>query len=441
MMTTLPTPEEKTRVGVGARLLKGVVAIREDEFALCLWSALEMFGLLGANYVLRPLRDAMGVAGGASRLPSLFLGTLGAMLIVAALASAWAKRCGRPSHATVYRLIQLTLVAFFAAPRVLPTSMLPGYARAFLCLGERCKSSGCLDRLEGGERAVSRRTKSPFVRIHRGGRDSGSHRGISPDSRPCGENWPTESPSARSVVFRVEPVRWRSASRAQRFGHDFSTKRKPFVDSSSRNGCFAGVRKTLISPYFMGLALNVLLFTASSACVYVEQARIVERTMTDRADQTAFFAQIDLLVNLVGLVMQVVFTGRVIAGLGIGGANALLPILTLIGSVGLLVRPTVGVLLWFQVLRRAMDYAIARPCREVLYASARREDVVGAKGMIDTAVYRAGDVLGAWAFGLSATLPGSFAMLIVIGPLSLAWIILSMILGRQQKRREASCDP
>jgi AAA family ATP:ADP antiporter len=184
------------------------------------------------------------------------------------------------------------------------------------------------------------------------------------------------------------------------------------------------------SPYVVGLALNVICFTITSACVYLEQAKIVEASFADRAERTALFARIDLLVNLVGLGVQTLLTGRIIHWLGVGGASATLPLVTLGGFIALWTRPTLGVLMTFQVARRAVDYAVARPCREVMYAEVRPQGRMGTKALIDTAVYRAGDALGAWAYGLFAMLPGSFGTAMMIVPLTIAWMGLNLGLGR-----------
>ena len=141
----------------------------------------------------------------------------------------------------------------------------------------------------------------------------------------------------------------------------------------------------------MGLGLWTLLFTISSAFVYLEQARIVHAAISEPALRTAFFARIDLLVNVLGLALQVLLTGRALAFLGAGGSAAMLPLVTLAGAFLLAARPTVTTVQWFQVARRAVDYAIARPSREVFYTAVGRAELLGAKSLIDTAVYRAGD--------------------------------------------------
>ena len=90
------------------------------------------------------------------------------------------------------------------------------------------------------------------------------------------------------------------------------------------------------------------------------------------------------------------------------------------------------------MIRRAVDYAIARPSREVFYTVVDRAALLRAKGLIDTAVYRAGDAAGAWAYGLLAALPGlSGAAPLAVVPLSLVWIVLSLALGRTMSQKIA----
>ena len=203
------------------------------------------------------------------------------------------------------------------------------------------------------------------------------------------------------------------------------------IDRESPPQPEAGAPAEAGRPYFqMGLGLWTFLFTTTSAFVYMEQARIVDASIGDAADRTAFFARIDLLVNAVGLILQVSVTGRILASLGAGGAAALLPAITLAGAIVLALRPTVATVQWFQVARRAADYAIARPSREVFYTALGRAELSRTKSLIDTAVYRAGDAAGAWAYGLVATIPGlSWAAPLGIVPLSMLWIAVSLGLG------------
>jgi AAA family ATP:ADP antiporter len=118
---------------------------------------------------------------------------------------------------------------------------------------------------------------------------------------------------------------------------------------------------------------------------------------------------------------------------------ALLPAVSAIGFAALALAPTITAIVGFQVLRRAGNFAIARPIREVLFTVVPREDRYKAKSFIDTVVYRLGDQVGAWSFtGIAALGLGATAVAATAVPLSLAWLLNSLWLGRAQERRAAA---
>ncbi|MBE7249387.1 MAG: MFS transporter, partial [Actinomycetospora chiangmaiensis] len=112
------------------------------------------------------------------------------------------------------------------------------------------------------------------------------------------------------------------------------------------------------------------------------------------------------------------------------------PAFSILGFAALAAWPTIGVIVAFQVLRRAGNFAIARPVREVLFTVVPREDRYKAKSFIDTVVYRLGDQVGAWSFtGIQSAGLGSASIAGAAIPLSLAWLVNSVWLGRAQERR------
>ena len=168
---------------------------------------------------------------------------------------------------------------------------------------------------------------------------------------------------------------------------------------------------------------------------------IAKRSFPDRGAQTAFFASVDLAVNVLTLGVQLFLTGRIVKRLGVGITLALLPAFSVLGFAALAVSPTIGVIVAFQVLRRAGNFAIARPIREVLFTVVPREDRYKAKSFIDTVVYRLGDQVGAWSFtGIQGLGLGSTGIAGAAVPLSVAWLLNSLWLGRAQDRRRAAMD-
>jgi AAA family ATP:ADP antiporter len=180
----------------------------------------------------------------------------------------------------------------------------------------------------------------------------------------------------------------------------------------------------------------MVLFTIGSTTLYLQQAAIADRSYPDPATRTAFFARIDLAVNILTLLTQVFLTGRIVKVLGVAVTLTLLPALSIVGFAALGATPTILVFVVFQVLRRAGEFAVARPTREVLYTVLPREDKYKAKNFIDTFVYRLGDQIGAWSTaGLKVLGVSSAGEALVAVPLSALWLGVGLWLGRQQEAR------
>jgi AAA family ATP:ADP antiporter len=413
-------------------LFHALADVRAEETASLLWAGLFMASLLAGNYLIRPVRDEMGIAGGTAHLPAMFAGTLAGVLVVWPLLSTRVgRRAGASSFAGVFRCLQVCLLGFFAIFQTVPSWGQPWAARAFFVWAS--VTNLLVVSIAWG--SLSARFSSEQAHRLFGFIAAGGTVGAIVGSALAGLLAVRAGPHALMLLAAVLLEIGMLAARRLRAS--------PGVFRSDPVGCIDDGTRPEWRPsrelYLTGLGLWTLLFTISSAFVYMEQARIVDAFISSAADRTAFFARIDLLVNLAGLVMQVFLTGRVLGAIGAGGASAMLPIVTLAGCIVLALRPTVGMLEWFQVIRRAVDYAIARPSREVFYTVVTRTELSRTKCLIDTAVYRAGDVVGAWSYGLLAALPGvSFAAPLAIVPLSVVWIALSLGLGRALHARSQS---
>jgi AAA family ATP:ADP antiporter len=224
-----------------------------------------------------------------------------------------------------------------------------------------------------------------------------------------------------------------SVGRLSRQSAKLGSRPQESAERAVGGNALAGITHPFRSAYLCNVSLFLLLFAITSTFLYFQQAGIVSRSFHDRGSQTAFFASVDLAVNVLTLFVQLFLTGRIVRALGVGPTLALLPALTLVGFTALALLPTLGSLVTFQVVRRAGDYAVARPTREVLYTVVVREDRYKAKSFIDTVVYRGGDQVGAWSFTLLAALGlGTTGIAIAAGLLSVAWFGNALWLGRRQ---------
>jgi AAA family ATP:ADP antiporter len=202
-----------------------------------------------------------------------------------------------------------------------------------------------------------------------------------------------------------------------------------------------GIRMALTSKYLLGIVGYMLLYTITATILYIQQAEIVEASFSDRVARTVFFARIDLVVNGLTAITQIFLTGRIVRRIGVSLALATLPLVCILGFAALGVAPTLIAIATFQVLRRWSNYAIARPCREMLYTVLPRSAKYKAKNFIDTFVYRLGDQVGAWSYkGLGALGLGAAAISLVALPLAIAWMVIGLWLGREQKEMATGRD-
>lgn len=136
------------------------------------------------------------------------------------------------------------------------------------------------------------------------------------------------------------------------------------------------------------------------------------------------------------LLLQLFVTGRLMKRFGVGTALVLLPVASALAFAAVALSPTVAVLAGAQALRRAFDYAIARPAREVLFTVVGREAKYKAKNAIETVVYRGGDAVSGWiSAGLGAVGIGFAGLAALAIPLAGLWAVLSLWLARQQEHR------
>ena len=205
---------------------------------------------------------------------------------------------------------------------------------------------------------------------------------------------------------------------------------------------WAGLRIAATSPYLAALCLYIFLLTWTSIVLYLEQSRVVATVFESSATRTQYFARIDLIVNVITLVCQLFVTNRLIERLGVATALMFLPAISVIGFMLIGSEPTLTMLIGFAVLRRAGEYAIAKPAREVLFTVVSREAKYKAKNFIDTAVTRGGEAASGWIVnGIKALGASAGQIAFVAVPVSVVWGVLGWYLARQHDRAKAGAAP
>jgi AAA family ATP:ADP antiporter len=197
------------------------------------------------------------------------------------------------------------------------------------------------------------------------------------------------------------------------------------------------LRRLLTSPYLLAIAALIVAGQVLGGLMYNEQARYVESAYATLADRVELFARIDLAVNVLSLLLQVGVVGWLAARGGLRLALGFVPLL-LAGSLALLALVPVGaMLLATQVFRRAVDYGLFKPTREMLFTVLNPESKFKSKSLIDTLLQRGGDSAGQLLYGAVAGL-GLAGIAWVCAALSLAMLGVAAWLGGSFGRAEAS---
>jgi AAA family ATP:ADP antiporter len=414
-----------------AGLLERAVLLEPGEAKPLLLSGLYFFLLLLSYYLLRPTREAFGVARGADSLPWLMTGTLLAMLLAnpafAALVSKLPRRRFIPA---AYRFFEVNAVLFALALLLFPGAGLwLGYA-FYIWLSVFnlfVVSVFWAFMADGFSEAQGQRM---FGMIALGGTLGAIAGAWLAGTLATGmQAWigrPRFGPPTLILLSAVvlEGAVFCVQLLADSFGmgHEAGGAREPGP------GALEGLRRLGVSPYLRLIAIYLLLFTIASTLLYLMQGKIVAAAFKDQASRTAAFARLDLWTNLLTLGVQLFFTGRLIRGAGVPAILLVLPALTLGGFAALAAWPVFATLAVVQVARRGVHYAIDRPAREILYIPLDADDKYKAKPFIDTFIYRGGDLLGVWMPTALATL-GIAAAPAALG-VSVLWLGSGAWLGR-----------
>lgn len=176
----------------------------------------------------------------------------------------------------------------------------------------------------------------------------------------------------------------------------------------------------------------MFLATFSGALLYFLQAQVVSERFSDTTQIAGVFARLDLIANSLTIVIQILFTAGIVRWLGIGLALALLPVVVASGFGIIAVAPSLMLIAGVQAVRRAVAFGIGNPVAGMLFTVVGPQSKYKFKQFADTVVYRAGDSTAGWVFtGLMALGAGiSGIALLGIGA-GVVWCTLALWIGRR----------
>ena len=414
------------------------------------WSFLAFFCVLAAYYMLRPVREQLSAAVGSTQLPWFFAASFAAMLVLtplfAWLVSRFPRRIVVP---LVYLFFIGCLVSFlplFANADVLSPRTLGIVFFVWLSVFNLFVVSVFWSFMADIWNAEQARCLFPLIGI---GGVAGAIAG------PLLTRGLVEiigvsalllvSASLLGVALACVLVlgRW-----VQRHGAKGEQAQQ---GAALGGGMFDGLKQIFADPFMRAMAVLMVLGDAIGTVAYVLIADYSGATFDNAVDRTRFAATIDLATNGLQIVVQLTLTrwmlmrygaGPVIATWAAAGIAACLA-MALSGDphAQAIVVPFVGAFPWValvMIVTRGLAYGMVMPARESLYTRVPRELRYKGKNAVDTAVWRAGDVVCALSInGLRAlgVTVGGFG---VVGAMALAAAgVVGVRLARRVEGRTA----
>src|SRR5690348_14189986 len=375
-------------------------------------AALAFFFLLAAYYVIRPVRDQLAGATGSVALPWFYAGTFVAMLIVAPVFGWLSARLQR-------RRLLIWSYGFFIVCLVAFVPLFAQQAR----IGARALGVGffiwvsvfnlfvvslfwsLMADLFDGERA---RRVFPLIAL---GGAFGALAGPALTSLLVERIGvaPLLAVSAILLVIALGLMLYLSA-----------TNTGTRAESAPIGGSMlAGMRATFADPFLRLMALLMLCSDGVGTLAYALVADYAKTHFADAAARTVFYGHIDLAVNITQMALQVGLTRWMLARFGIVSGLVLpavvnvlmLLVVALFGATQFGVAGvSLALIPLMLVVTRSFAYGVTKPASDALYTRAAREIRYKGKNLVETAVWRFGDVAIASALdslrALGATLGG-----------------------------------
>ena len=389
------------------------------------------FFLLAGYFVLRPVRDEMGVQGGVDQLAWVFTATFVTMLAIVP-AFGWAvRRFARRALVVVCYGTSIGVIALFFV--LMQADVAPAWtARAFFVWTSVFNLFVISLFWSVMNDVFDKHQSLRLFGVISAGGSAGAIVGPALTAA-LAERLGTVDLLLISIVLLIAATGCALSVMSSAAGS--ASRARP--GRAERTGSiWAGVVHVFSSPYLVAICVFIMAYASLSTFLYFEQAHIVAAAFDDSATRTRVFAGMDLATNTLTLGLQFFATARLVAWLGLPIALAMIPVAVAAGFGALGLAPTLVVLVVFQVVRRSGNYALTKPAREMLFGVVPREDKYKAKNFIDTVVYRFGDAVSGWVYtGLGMLGLGLAGLALVAAPLALAWAALGFRLGQTRERR------
>ncbi len=421
------------------RLFRRVLSLERHEYFGVAWSFVYFFCILSSYYMMRPMREAMGVESGVETIPILFSTTFFVMLIASPVfgwvASRYARRTFLP---WVYAFFAVNILMFYGAFTFAVRNDLDivWIGRVFFVwisvfnlfvVSVFWSFMADIYTREQGRRL--------FGVISAGGSAGALAGPFVTSSLVVPLGFQNLLPiSAMLLLFSIVCIRklrdWVVTV------HQGEAMQTVATAGALGGSPFAGMSHVAKSPYLSSIAIKSIIASLLGTALYMFMNKLVGDAISGTDQRTQLFGYIDGASNVLSLVFQLLVVRHAVRRMGLGATLAIMPLMSLVGFVIIAIHPALLFVAIFQGLRRAFGFGFAKPSSDMLYSVVTPEEKYKAKNFIDTAVYRGGDLVGTWSVKLMWGL-GMTGISIVMLPFAAIWTMIAFWLGRDYRRRAA----
>lgn len=240
--------------------------------------------------------------------------------------------------------------------------------------------------------------------------------------------------AAAGFAVVIVLLHWLMHEKRQLQGRSSEAQRST-LDHALAGRMLEGFVQLFKSRYALSQAGFMLLMTWVNTVAYFFQTDVIAHAYTAVASRAVAIADIDLVVNVCTAAVLIFGLGRFVQRFGVTAGLVLNPLLMVAAFVATALSPTLFMMQALQVIRRVAQYAIARPSREMCFTVVDQGNRYKSKNVIDTVVYRFGDVSSAWMQGGMRALGYGLGATVALGiGASIAWGAMAVALGRGYER-------
>ncbi|HSC86645.1 MAG TPA: Npt1/Npt2 family nucleotide transporter [Polyangiaceae bacterium] len=409
-------PPADPGLGFLDRALSWITPVERGEGTSALVLALDVCVLLCAYYVLKPVREGL-ILSEASGAELKSYAAVGQILLLIPIVPAYSWLVGRVERGRLIRTVTLVFVACLVAFYFAAKLQVPGLGILFFLWVGIFNLMVVAQFWAFASDLYSRRQGERLFPIVAFGASMGAVAGSQLTSllvKPLGiSQMMLVSAGLLLVALFLSRAAERVTARCQLSTAALALRKKAGAgaavaegagvvaaeakpDQAPRKGAF---RLVLQSRYLLLIGVLMLLLNLVNSTGEFVLGSLVKESVPAGVDAkehiSAFYSRYFLWVNLIGAVIQLFVTPRVLRRYGVAGALLVLPTVALLGYATIALVPFLFVARWGKIAENSLDYSLNNTVRNALFLPLGSEEKYKAKQVVDTLFVRGGDVASA----------------------------------------------